>query len=591
MDLYCSHQTPNQPAAGQPYLDYERLNGQVKGVNEWFGGPILSPRQLTPSEVEEYNWCQARRTQEANSRWPRPDRPSIWTHRTCTAPHQGTIPVVQLGNGYDNIRPWFPGESHRHSQRKPRPNLPNPAVGDYGQRQSLGTRPEYLRYESAEEPRRLDSMGVSDQQHYHETMAQRAHPSHQMPSHQMPSHQVPSFQMLPEPSNYPLSQSSRNTRDPQEVGLHRLAQQRRDELKRLQEKAQLPTAKSGNSYPEPSRISVPVRTAHDHDMERRAMSNRTFPLQYSPNEPYREAYPRYPADKARNKGEEWRKAAVSVPTPEPTRPESVEQLLSSVNKALEQKVEAAELETADTKCSDGEVLRAQSQQLQQDQNDANETARQCGESFWNGYSANYPTAGCSSTTTQWPQSSNSASAQSLLSKPGRLEGEEEDLEDRIRNCLRRSQSEHFQEIDKVPGDLLKGPRTASRQKDDSSSLEPPVDSTSRGGEKSAADGPHVPLASHKDLSVTMSKDHVSSSPIPQAKETNVGPEVRVNDRNFENARGTGPLGYVDVESEWEEVDDELGDKWWSDVDEDVAQRETLDLEWASDVGSEGAFDY
>ena len=478
-------------------------------------------------------------------------------------------------------------------------------------------------------------MGISDQQYYHETMAQRALPSVQMPSFQVPSFQVPSVQMLPEPSNYPLPQSSRDTWNPQEVELQRLAQQRRDEQRREQEKAQLPKAKPGSSYPKSSRNSGPVRTAHDHDMERRAMSNRTFPLQHSSGEIYREAYHRYPADKARKEGEERRKAAVSVPTPEPTRTESVKQLLSSVNEALEQKVEAAELETADTKCSDSEALRAQSQQLQQDQKVANQTARQCGESFWNGYSANYPTAGCSSMTTQWPQSSKSVSAQSLLSNPGLMEGEEEDLEDRIRtclrrsqseqemsdhrpatpghlkgeedladrirNCLRRSQSEHSLEmsdhrpatgpINKVPGVPLKGPRTALGQEDGSSSLEPPVDSTSRDSEKSALDGPHVPLASHKDLSVTMSVNHGSSLPVPQAKETNVGPEVRAHDRNFENGSGAGLLGYVDVESEWEEVDDELGDKWWSDVDEDVVQRESSDLEWASEVGSEGAFYY
>lgn len=591
MDLYWSQQRRYRPAAGPPYPDYALLNGQDEGVNDWFGASHLGPRVLTPSEVEEYHRCQAHRTQEANSRWFQPEQLPVWANGACTAPHQGTIPVVNVGNGHDNVHRQLPGEDHRHSQCKPRPDHLYPAIEHFGLRRYREPRREHLKYESAEEPRRLDGMGISAQQHYNETMAQRA----------LPSLQMPSFQMVSAPSNDLLPQSSWDAEDPRMVEMYRLAREKRDEQKRLQEKAQFPTAKPGNSYTRPSRISGPVRTVHDDDMERREMSNRTFPMQYSSSEPYREAYRRYPADKERKKGEERRKVAVSVPTPEPTRTESVEQLLSSVNKALEQKVEAAELETADTNCSDSEALRAQSQQLQQDQNDANETARQCGESFWYGYSVNHPT-GISSMTTQWPQNSDSASAQSPVSKPGLLEGEE-DLEDRIRACLRRSQPEHPQEMsdhrstteamDKVPGDLLKCPRTASGQENDSSSLEPRVDSTSQDGKNSAADGPHVPLASHKDLSFSWSENNVCPLPIRQAKETNVGPEVRADDRNVENAKGTGPSGYVDVESEWEEVDGDLEDEGWSDVDEDGeednARRESSDMEWASDNGSEGAF--
>ena len=610
MDRYCSHQTSYQPAAGQPCLDYLRLNGQDKAVKECFRVSDLKSRPLTPSEVEEYHRRQARCLQEANSRWARPEQLPTRTNSAFTAPYQGTIPVVKLENGHDNIHRQLPGEMNQHSQRKPTSNSLNLAVEDFGQRQSLGMRRErreYLRCESAEEARRIERMGISAQQYYNDrAMAQRALalPMPPEPSNCLLPPPEPSKCLLPapEPSNYLLPPALLNDRVRQEVEQRKLAQQRRDEQKREQEKVQLPAAKPGNSYPRPSRISGPVRAVHDDDMERRLRSNLTFSMQLKSSEAYREAYRMYHEKKARKKEDERRKAAVSVPTPEPTRTESVKQLLSSVNKALEEKVEAAELEAADTECLESEALRAQSQQLKQDQNDANQAARQCGESFWYEYSANYPTAGCSSMTTQWSQNSDSAPGQPLMAKPGHLKGED-DLADRIRIRPRRSRLEYPQEkidyrpateaIDKVPGDLLETPRTALGQ-DEPSSLEPPVVSTSRNREKCAADDPHVPLANHKDSSVNMSKKHPTSLPIRGGKETNISPEVRGDGKNDENARETVPLGDLDVESEWEEVDDGLGDGGWSDVEEDVeddARRKSSDVEWASDVGSEDAFDY
>ena len=416
MDRYCPHRTPCQPAAGQAYLDYLRLNSQDKGVKDCFGASDSSSRPLTPSEVEEYRRRQARRIQEANSRWARPEQVPTRTNGAFTAPHQGTIPVVQVENLY-----------------------------------------EYLRREPAEEATRLERMRISAQQYYNEwAMAQR--------------------------------QALLNTRVRQEAEQRKLAQQRRDEQKREQEKTQLPAAKPGNLYPRPSRIFGPIRPVHDDDMERRTRSSMTLSMRLKSDEAYREACRTYHEKYARKKEEERRKAAVSVPTPEPTRTESVKQLLSSVNKALEQKVEAAELEAADTECLEREALRAQSQQLRQDQNDANQAARQCGESFWHEYSANYPTAGCSN----------------------------------------------------------------------------------------------------------MFKNRASSPPIPQKKETNMGPEVRADGKNVENARETRPLGDLDIESEWEEVDDDFEDEGWSDVEEDVGddgRRESSDVEWASDIGSEGPCDY
>ena len=507
---------------------------------------------MTGYESEEYCRRQAHCTQEENSRWW-PEQVPTKTNGAFLAPHQGTIPVVKVGNGHDNIYQKLLLENKKRLLMG-RPDSLNLPVEGYGQRQSLGTRPErreYLRYESAEEPRRLQEMGVGAQPYYNQVLRQR-----------LLSLSVPS-----QLKNYLLPQVFPDARDQQEVEQRKLAQQRRHEQKHEQEKPMLPAANPGNLYPRPSRMSGPVRTVHDDDMERRTMSNRTFSTHLHPSELlYYRLYP-----------ERLKKDH-----------ESVKQLLSSVNKALEQKVEAAELQAADTEFLQSEAPRVQSQQLQQDQNDANQAAREFGESFWGEYSANHPTAGCSSVPTPLSQEAASPSARPPIADPGFWKGEV-DLADRIRDCLGRSQSEHSQKmsdcrpatgaIDMVPGDLLQSPSTTSGQLEPSALRPPPVVSTSPNSEKP------VPFATLPLSSAIMSKEHASSQPISQAKETNIGPELRADDQKAEKARGAVLLGDLDTELEWEEMDDESEDEEWTDVDD--ARRESLDVEWAS----EGAFDY
>ena len=588
MDLYRSHQTPALlPAPSQTYLDYLQLSGQDKGVKEFSGASDLSSRPLTPSEVERYHRRQACCAREENSRWW-PEQVPTRANGAFTAPHEGTIPVVKVENGQDNIRRQLPGRNNQHSQPKSTPNSLNLPVEDYGQRQDLGTKRgwhEYLRSMSAQEARRLERPGISAQQYYNErAMVQ----------------QKLSLPVPPEPRNHLLPPALLNAGFGQEAEQRKLAQ--REEQKREQEKAQLPAAKPGNLYPRPSRMSGPVRTVHDDDLERKMLSLQSMGLK--PSESYRKACRPYYEKLARQKEEERRKAAVSVPALGPTRTESVKQLLSSVNKALEQKVQAAELEAADTECLEGEAPRAQSQQ-RQDQNDVSQAARQCGENFWYEYSANYPTARCSSMTTQWSQSSDSAPAQPLVTEAGHSI-DEDGLADRIRTRLRRNRLGYSPEttdyrpateaINKVPGGLLETPRTASGQKGPSSLKCPVVSTTFWNREKRAADDPHVLLAGHKDSSADMSENDVSSLPAPEWIETGLGPEVGAISKIYGSATWTVPLGALDVESEWEEVnddDDDVGDEGWTDVEgDDVgddAQREISDVEWASDTGSEGAF--
>ena len=533
------------------------------------GTRSVSSRPLTLSEMEELGRHQARHTQEANGSWFRPVQVPITTIGGVTDLHQGPIPVVKAENGHGNMHSELLGEYYQYLQRKPRPNAPNLAVEDCGQRQCLGTRREYLGYDSAEEARRLER--GFQQYCKQQPVVQQAAP----------------FISYPAPSNYLSPQPLLNARVRQEDEQRKVAQQKRDE-----QKTQLPAAKPGSLYPRPSRLSGPVHTVHDDDLKRRTMSSLPFSMQPKSREAYPEACRMYHDKLARKKEEERRKAAVSAPTPEPTRTQSVKQLLSSVNKALEQKVEAAELEAADTECPESEARRAQSQQLQQDQNDANRAARQCGESFWYEYRANYPMAGLSRMKSQCSQNSDSASAQPPIAAPGHPKGEE-DLADRIRTCLRRSRLENSREtigyhpateaIDKVPGDFLESPSTASGQ-DGPSSLKSLAVSALWNRGKCAAEGPRVPLASLENASAYVSEKRVSSLPNSREKES---PEVRAdNGKNVEKARETLTLGDDgDLEAEWEEVDDDFGDEGWSDVEEDVGD------DGASDVGSEGAFDY
>ena len=559
------------PASSRPLSlsemeELRRLHDRHAQEADGSGTRSVSSRPLTLSEMEELRRLQARHAQEANGSWFGPEQFPITTIGGVTDLHQGTIPTVKAENGHGNIHPESLGEHYQYLQRNPRPNAPNLAVEDYGQRQCLGTRREYLGYDSAEEAWRLER----DFQQYckQQPVVQQAAP----------------FISYPAPSNYLSSHALLNARIRQEAEQRKFAQQKRD-----QQKAQLPATKPGSLYPRPSRLSGPVRTVHDDDLKRRTMSSLPFSMQPKSREAYPEACRMYHDKLARKKEEERCKAAVSVPTPEPTRTESVKHLLSSVNKALEQKVEAAELETADAECPESEARQAQSQQLQQDQNDANRAARQCGESFWYEYSANYPKAGFSRMKSQCSQKSDSASAQPPIAAPGHPKGEE-DLADRIRTCLRRSRVENSREtigyhpatdaMDKVPGDRLESPRTASGQ-DGPSSLKSLAVSALWNRGKCATDGPRVPLASLENASAYVSEKRASSLPNPREKETNMGRAD--NGKKVEKARETVTLGDDgDLEAEWEEVDDDFGDEGWSHVEGD---------EGASDIGSEGAFDY
>lgn len=89
---------------------------------------------------------------------------------------------------------------------------------------------------------------------------------------------------------------------------------------------------------------------------------------------------------------------------------------------------------------------------------------------------------------------------------------------------------------------------------------------------------------------------MSPWPIPPGEQTDTSSESREDKANVEDAVEAAPLADVDIQLEWEEMDDSLGNEGWSDVEQDfvdsmwTGSSSSSDVEWASDVASEGAFD-
>ena len=290
----------------------------------------------------------------------------------------------------------------------PRPRSLNVAVDDRGQQQSLRMKHEqhgYLKFESADQKRNFGGQYChgdgttthttfppptpepTDHHFSRNCVQNKKGPAQQVqeqPKAPRQQSETPSYrQWVPRVTNIvPLNAQAR-----QEAALRQLAQQKRD-----QQIVRLPAAKPGNLYPRPSRISGPARTVHNDDMKRGVVSDLKLSVHLKSNMGFQEKHRMYQAEMERKREEEQRKAISSASTPEATRTESVKQLLASVNKVLEQKVEAAELEAADTEDLEAKAPRIQSQQSHREPKDAYQDARKCGESFWHEYVRSHPTS-------------------------------------------------------------------------------------------------------------------------------------------------------------------------------------------------------
>ena len=620
MDHYCSRQSTYKPTTGQIYLDHLRLNGQEEGINDCFRALELSSGPLSASELEEYH----RRKALANIKWARVEQVPPVGNRACNPLNQCKIPVAKVDYGKNSTHGQQPGGSLQHSQRKPGPHPLNLAVEDRGQQQSLRTRreqSEYLEFQTAEWKRRVARVDLGAQQYQREGPAayrtlqplepepadrlfSRAYVPIVRPVQQMQEQSKAGKQQtetpvrghwVPEGTNDVLL----NARTKQEAGRGKLTQQTHE-----QGKVRLPAARPGNQYPRPSRMSGPVRITHDYDMDRSIMSDLALSVHLKSKMACQEAYRRCKEEKERKKEEEQRKAPLSVSTYEANRTESVKQLLASVNKALDPTLESAELEATDTDGSDNELLWAEPQQPHEGLSDTSEAARKRGESFWHEYARNYPTRRQPDGTHD-PTSYGSASVQPLPAIPDYPKGVDKPArrtkivqkEVPLDSSRKTDYGAAVEAIDKVSGDLLESPETASCQREPSFH-EPATVSLLRTIEKYVAKAASTSLVVRKDPPPAKTfEKNVDSLPKSRARETDMNSEMRGEEELVETAKTAEALGDLDMQLEWEEVDSSsFGDEGWSDVERDFEEDVRTggagleDVEWASDGADEGAFD-
>ncbi|KAL9136891.1 MAG: hypothetical protein Q9175_001897 [Cornicularia normoerica] len=624
MDRHCSRQSPYRPSAGQVYLDYLRLDGQDDCIDERCRAHDLSVRPLSLSELEEHYKRYACLQKFANDRWAKIEHIRGVEKRAFTALHQCKFTPAKANHGKDDTHRQLSGRilQQPHARPRPRPlDLPNEG---HMEQQSLGARREqrgYSEFEIADQKRRVARMGLGGQQCHGKGAT--PHTTHPIPlpvptnrrfprtsnpkeesAQQMQEQSKAQEQQSETPACGPWVQERTNevllkNRTRQEAGQRKLAQQKHE-----QQKVQLPPAKPGNLYPGTSRISgilPPIRIAHDN-MEQNIMSELALSVHLKSKMASQEAYRKYKEEKEQRKEEKQRKAALSAPGSEATRTESVKQFLASVNKALEQEVEAAEVEAAETKGVEKESLRTQSQQRHKCPEDAYEACLKYGESLCYKYGKGYPIPrqfdgiNCS-------PSVDFASVQALTASLDHSIGADKSarhtgisqMEASLYSSRTSSLRAAVEAIDKTTGDLLESPKTASGQ-DEPPLLEPAAASILRKGYKCVVNVASLSLVTHKDLSVEVPRQDVSLLPIPQPEQTDRGSELRENEESVEDAAKTALLRDVDIPLDWEEVDDSLGGDGWIVVEQDFVDNvltgssSSSDVEWASDVASEGSFD-
>ncbi|KAL9066867.1 MAG: hypothetical protein Q9161_007286 [Pseudevernia consocians] len=590
MDRHCSRQSPYQPSADQIYLDYLHLERRDDGIDERFRALDLSSRPLSAFELEEHHKRTACLKEDANDRWAQIERMHTVEKRAFTALHQCKFPPAKTNNGMENTYRQPSGGILRHSQPKPRPRPLDLANEDSGQRQSLGTRRSergYLGFEIADQKRRVARMGLGGRQSHGEsatpqktlpllipeptdhlfsrTCAPKVRPVQKMQGtskvQELQKETLACGQLAQEHTNNVLL----DVQASQEAGQRKLAQQKRE----LQ-KVQLPTAKPGNLYPGPTRIPGilrPIRIAHDDDdKDRSIMSELALSVHLKSKMASQEAYRKYKEVKERKNREddhEHRKAASSVPRSENTRTESIEHLLAPAS------------------------LRR-------------------GKLFWDKYDMSYPLPRQSDGIHRSPSLDfhDSASVQPLITSPDHPIGADE-LAHHARISpreapldLSRMDDLHaaIEAIDKTSSILLESPETASGH-EGSPLLEPSIVSILRNREEWATKAAGLSPVTYEDPPVKVPRQDVSLSPIPQAEHDDTSAEMREDEAKVEDAVEVALLEDIDIRLEWEEVDDSLGDDGWSDVEQDLVDNKwtvspcSSDVEWASDIASEAAFDY
>lgn len=435
MDGHCSRQSTYQTSAGQEHLDFLRLKGLDDSSDEHFRALEPSIRRLSASELEENHESKAYLKQDANDRWHR------WTEnqraRTSEA-RSLAFPQAKVNNGRGSTHQQLYGKNVDRARPNSRPCPLDLTSEQLWQQHSLGPRREwreqrgYFEFETADQKRRVARMGLGGQKAHGEgTMPQTTLPpcipeptnhlfSRTCPPKERPAQQKQGQSKAQEQQNQTPASDQRGWERTSAVLLkagakqeavqwnmaqhsledQNLAQRRRDQLTGKHQtlepkKVQLPTAKPGNLYPGPTRIPEiipPIHLVHADSREQSIKSELALSVRLKSKMACQEAYYNYKEKERKKKGvgEEQRKATLSIPRYEVTRTESVKQLLASVNKALEPKIEAAEVEVATTNIAECKASRDQSLEPSKGPEHAYEAGPKCGESFWHKYDRNYP---------------------------------------------------------------------------------------------------------------------------------------------------------------------------------------------------------
>lgn len=588
------------------------LNKRKHGIDERSRALDLSLRKrLSASELEEHYGRKARLVQTANDPRAKVERFHAMEEHTPPALRRCFLPPSMGTNGDDNAyRQLFEGVPQL-SQQRPGPRAPHE---DPELREDWVTSHDqrgYVEFEIADQERRLARMGLVGRNSQREGTRPQMTPeaifssSKPKPTNHFfaqtwapkeKSAQATLSPPTPKPTNHhcapketfvpqmwvppkaqeqqsntptcrgwvqqvPLLKSKARKEDQQQKlpekrpAEQKPLEQKPVQQKREQQKIQLPAAKPGNLYPGPTRIPSilpPNHILHQDDKEQSRMSERALSELHKTKLASLEIIRYYKEEKEREAEEQQHKATLSAARPEVTKRGSVKQLLAGVNRALEQKVEVA-------------------------QGGAVEAGLKCGRSFWEKYDKSYPIPG---------QSPDRPTGSEFVRHTGTSRGEVPHDSSRTSD-LRAA----VEAIDRASGNLLEIPKTASDQ-DETPFLEPSSVIVSRNKEKDVPGIADLSLVAFKDHpAITVPGQDAPLPPISMAEQTGTEPEE--NDGAVEDVVEDAPLGDVDMHSEWEKVEHSLQDDGWSEFEQDFASNDwkdgssSLDLEWASDVVSEG----
>ena len=410
----------------------------------------------------------------------------------------------------------------------------------------------------------------------------------------------------------PTNDASLKTRAREEAGREQAAQKCEQEMV---QKVQLPAAKPGSLYPGPSRISGTLHPLHAK-MEQAILSEIGNTAYLKSKLASREAYLKYKEEE--RELEEKRKGAFPVPgsVPVATRTESVKQLLANVNRPLKQEVGAVGAEVADTRGVRNEAFHFQSQEPHKRPADAFEAADSDGESFrydYNngirrssrlGFASEQPSKASPDHPPAATVADRSAPQTGTIQREASPSSESSDARAAV------------EAIDTTNSDLLGSPKTASGPGKPQVDLKPL--SIKRRGNKIVVHLARVSLATlgkrsfdvpRQDVSgPSVSRQGVSPSPTPQPEQRDMSSKSRLASEAIDmlklvlvvdNTESRGATESMEdtaedaIQSEWERIDDSLGDDEWSVVEQDSVDEvstgspSSSDVEWALDVDSEG----